>query len=188
MSATDEDQTWMRAYRRDDAEAFARIYGAYSDAVYGYLVKRIRDEAERDDLFQRIWMKFHRARDQWSPEYPLLQWLFVIARSEILDGRRARARSPFGWLSEDSEKALSRVVSAESNAIEDAREAETIAERMRAEGLSAEQVEVVRRRVFEEEDYAEIAARLGKSPVSVRKVFSRAIEKLRMSRASEDKR
>lgn len=188
MSATDQDQIWMRAYRRDDADAFARIYGAYSDAVYGYLVKRVRDEADRADLFQRIWLKFHRARDQWSPDYPLLQWLFVIARSEVLDGRRARSRSPFGKLTDDSEKALARVASAEPTFVEEEREAEAMTERMRAEGLSAEQVEVVRSRVFAEEDYAEIAARLGKTPVSVRKVFSRAIEKLRLARATGDKR
>jgi RNA polymerase sigma factor (sigma-70 family) len=187
----DRDELWMKAYRKDDPDAFAKIYGTYGDAVYGYLVKRVRDAEERDDLFQKIWMKFHRSRDLWSPEYPLLQWIFVIARSVILDRFRATKRTPFGALVEDSEGALSRIQApeeAKENSSADEKEERELVEEMRRAGLSEEQVEVVRRRIFSEEEYYQIANRIGKNAVSVRKIFSRAIEKIRLVRAEEGKR
>lgn len=186
MSAPDDlkrDLEWMTAYRQDDPDAFAKIYAAYADPVYGYLVKRMATEAERDDLFQKIWIKFHRARDQWSPEYPLLQWLFVIARSVRMDQYRENSHSPFGLVVDDSDRALARMAAPESPVGNDDGQAEeeALSKKMARQGLSEEQVEVVRQRVFAEEDYNAIAARLGKSPVSVRKIFSRAIEKMRVA-------
>lgn len=187
-STRERDHGLMRAYLRDDPEAFAGIYSAYSDAIYGYLVKRVRKESERDDLFQKIWLKFHRARAQWSPDYPLLQWLFVIARSVLLDGLRSQRRTPYGAMVEDSELALERIAAPESWEVDSAGEEAALTEEMVRGGLSEEQVEVVRSRVFAEEEYAEIAERLGKNAVSVRKIFSRAIERIRIARVEGEER
>jgi RNA polymerase sigma factor (sigma-70 family) len=150
--------------------------------VGGYLVKRVRSGAERDDLYQKIWLKFHRSREKWSSDYSLLQWLFVIARSVILDGLRSKKRSPDGNLVEDSEKELAAIASEDSSDRDSTQNEYELEEGFSQAGLSKEQCEVVRRRVFDEEEYEEIAEKIGKNATSVRKIFSRAIEKLRTKR------
>lgn len=177
------DVQWMEGYLRDEIDAFGKIYAAYSPAVYGYLAKRVSQLGERDDLFQKIWMKFHRSRESWSSEYSLLQWLFVISRSILLDQLRELKRSPQGNLLNDA-FLFSKIpagIDSEILAAESAAEEDELSETLVGKGLTPEQVNIIRSHVFQEEEYAAIALRLGKSAVSVRKIFSRAMEKLRKS-------
>lgn len=175
------DVQWMQGYLRDETDAFQKIYAEYSDAVYGYLAKRVSQEGDRDDLFQKVWMKFHRSREQWSSEYSLLQWLFVISRSVVLDRYRELKRSPYGKLADDVDVLLNipSETSAELLEAADAVEEAEIVKGLVREGLAPEQIIVIREYVFQEEDYKTIAQRLGKNSVSLRKGFSRAMEKLR---------
>jgi RNA polymerase sigma factor (sigma-70 family) len=183
----------MRRYLKDDATAFEAIYAAYADAVYGYLVKRVWEVEEREEAFQKIWLKFHRSRERWSPEYPLLQWLFVISRSVLIDRYRNAAHTALDRAEhpgEGLEKTLGNLVSEgpEERALEaesERTEAEIVGS-LRENGLSEDQVAVVSMRAIDEEEYERIAARLGKTPASVRKIYSRAIEKLKAMRWSPD--
>ena len=193
-SPSHSDLEWMQAYLQDDPGAFEKIYAAYSDAVYGYLVKRVSVEAERDDLFQKIWLKFHRSRTKWSSDYPILQWIFVISRSVLLDRYRETASSPFGHLSGD-DSVLERLPAEKEPPSEDSESEERseLEKEMVSQGLSADQIRVIREHVFQEEDYEDIAKRLGKSAVSVRKIFSRGMERLKkadflLSKISSKKR
>jgi RNA polymerase sigma factor (sigma-70 family) len=188
-----EDAEWMRRYLKDDASAFEAIYAAYADAVYGYLVKRVWEVEEREEAFQKIWLKFHRSRGRWSPEYPLLQWLFVISRSVLIDRYRNAAHTALDRAEhpgESLERTLANLPSESGGPEERILEAEEeraeaeLARDLRKTGLSEDQIAVVSMRAIDEEEYERIAARLGKTPASVRKIYSRAIEKLKTMRWS----
>ncbi len=179
------DLAWMSDYRKDVPEAFGKIYGAYSGHVYGYLRKRLKNAGDIDELFQKVWMKFHDSRENWSPDYPLLQWIFVISRSVLIDFFRSEGIRTEPLVSAESEfgkdvfrKAVAPP-SGEALEKEANEEMETIRTRLAHEGLTKEQVAVVQLRVFEEAEYDEIAKKIGKTSVSVRKIFSRAMEKLK---------
>lgn len=173
----ERDRAWMRGYLLDEVGSFQEIYAAYSGRVYSYLKRRLRNADDLEEVFQKIWMKFHQSRTGWSPEYPILQWLFVISRSVLTDHFRFEAHRGQGLVAIEV-NSLTSPSSIESVPNEE-EEKFRLEESFEKQGLSPEQIEVVRRHVFEEEDYMQIAQRLGKSPVSIRKTFSRALKRLR---------
>jgi RNA polymerase sigma-70 factor (ECF subfamily) len=196
MSDLATDREWMRSYLRDEKEGFDQIYARYSGAIYGYLGKRVQDSAERDDLYQRVWMKFHRSRVRWSDQYPLLQWLFVISRSVLLDHFRKEKRSPAisEFRRSEGKERQSLLDQIPDERPEPGIESERLAEReeldriLLEQGLSEDQVRVIEMHAIDEEDYESIARQTGKTSVTARKIFSRGIAKLKSSPWARSKR
>src|SRR5712691_8869034 len=75
--------------RGGDREAFAELYDEYVDRVYRYLLYRVRDTADAEDLtsevFTRAFANIHRYRWQGKS---FLAWLYTIARNAVTDRRR----------------------------------------------------------------------------------------------------
>src|SRR3954466_12690289 len=82
----------MRRYILGDNEAFRLLYARHSGRVYAYLRKKLDSPQETDEVFQACFLKFHQARDQYNPKYPILQWLYVISRTTLLDHVRKEGR------------------------------------------------------------------------------------------------
>ncbi len=61
-----------------DKDAFRTLVNKFSDRIYGYLVRSGVRASERDDLFQEIFLKVHRAATSYSAERPLSPWVFTI--------------------------------------------------------------------------------------------------------------
>lgn len=80
-----EDSKLMKLYLDEDHLAFNVIYYRYKDQVYSYLNKRLIDKQHIDDIFQNIFIKFHNSKKLYNFKYPLLQWIYIISRSEFLD-------------------------------------------------------------------------------------------------------
>jgi RNA polymerase sigma-70 factor (ECF subfamily) len=70
-------------HRGGDPEAFARLVGEYRRPVYSYLVRCGVTDADRDDLFQEIFIKIHAAAPQYDDERPLHPWLFTIVANTV---------------------------------------------------------------------------------------------------------
>ncbi|MEC9281798.1 MAG: sigma-70 family RNA polymerase sigma factor, partial [Bdellovibrionota bacterium] len=79
------DAALMRLYKDGDAMAFEVIYNRHKDRVYTYLNRRLHDSQVVEDVFQSVFIKFHKSRDSYSEEHPLLAWLYTITRSVTLD-------------------------------------------------------------------------------------------------------
>ena len=69
---------------------FAELIEAYRAPVFGYLVRSGIDEEDRDDLFQDIFIKIHRAAATYQPERPLHPWLFTIVCNTVRTHLRRR--------------------------------------------------------------------------------------------------
>lgn len=79
---------------RGEANAFAQLMHNYANPIYGYLVRSGIRPADRDDLFQQIFEKVHRASARGMPNGPVRPWLFAIAANTVRDAyRRAKVRS-----------------------------------------------------------------------------------------------
>lgn len=164
----------MQAYQAGDSLAFETLYLRSSPRLYGYLRKKLGSSPELDDVFQQVLLKLHRTRHAYDPRYRFEQWLFVIARTTVLDHFRKNRRTESLLQEQWTMKELGRGADAEAPDRE-----------VRLDGLTEVQRQVVEQKVVEELPYEEIAARLQRSEESVRQLFSRAIRKLRKSNSPE---
>ena len=75
--------------RSGDRVAFAELYDTHVDSVYRYLLYRVREPSDAEDLcsevFTRAFANIHRYRWQGKS---FLAWLYTIARNAVTDRRR----------------------------------------------------------------------------------------------------
>ena len=90
--ASDEDL--MRAYAAGDAGAFETLYGRHRLKLYRYLLRRLRDNALADELFQDVWQRVIAARAGWAPDAGFATWLYTIAHHRLGDHWRALKHRP----------------------------------------------------------------------------------------------
>ena len=81
-TARDERQLLLR-HRSGDPDAFACLVAEYRAPVYSYLVRSGVAEPDRDDLFQDIFIKIHRAAEHYQDDRPLHPWLFTIVANTV---------------------------------------------------------------------------------------------------------
>ncbi len=87
-----EERSWLARHRRGDASAFPALMAAYRQPVYSYLVRSGVAEADRDDVFQAIFLKIHAAAGSYDPARPLAPWLFTIVANSVRNHHRDRPR------------------------------------------------------------------------------------------------
>lgn len=88
------DRVLLERHVRGDRDAFAQLMKTYASPVYGTLARCGVPAAERDDLFQEVFEKVHRAAHKKLPDGPVRPWIFAIAINSVRDAfRRAKVRS-----------------------------------------------------------------------------------------------
>ena len=87
----------MRRYAEGDDAAFAAVYDAIADRVYGYLRRLARDEARAEELLQQTFLRMHLARGRFTPGAAVVPWAFAIARRLFLDDVRAARNAESQW-------------------------------------------------------------------------------------------
>jgi RNA polymerase sigma-70 factor (ECF subfamily) len=70
-------------HRDGDPEAFPHLVSRYRAPVYSYLIRCGVADADRDDLFQDIFIKIHQAARQYQADRPLHPWLFTIVANTV---------------------------------------------------------------------------------------------------------
>jgi RNA polymerase sigma-70 factor (ECF subfamily) len=161
------DEILMQAYLDGDAQAFRELYGRYSQAIYRFLRKRLTREEDAADVLQAVFLKFHRIRDRYQSKYSVLQWLYVVARSELVDFQRKNqslAQLEKNWLE------MSQTHSSASLNWVDWKDL--------LEALPEESRKIFVERALGDDDFEAIASRLGKEADAVRQVFRRTRLKL----------
>lgn len=160
---------------RRDRSAFRPIYLAHADAVFAYLVRRVRDPSLAEDLtadtFERALARI--GKFEWRGA-PLRAWLLRIADRAATDWLRRAHRRPMAELPPDD--LLPNRPSAEQGAVRRERNAQ-IVEAINV--LPAAQRQVVLMRLGEGVGHAEIARRLGRSEGAVRMLYTRGLRRVR---------
>lgn len=103
--AVHPERALLERYRDGDAGAFGAIVGAWQAPVYGYLARSGVAGAERDDLFQEVFLRVHRAlraepaaeedagTSESAPSGPVGPWIFAIAVNAVRSHfRKAKVR------------------------------------------------------------------------------------------------
>jgi RNA polymerase sigma-70 factor, ECF subfamily len=66
-------------HRDGDPDAFRALIAQHGGAVYGLLGRYGLTPSERDDVFQEVFVRVHRAAAVYREDRPLKPWLFTIA-------------------------------------------------------------------------------------------------------------
>lgn len=168
------DEELMLAFAlEDNLRAFETLYKRLSPKVYGYLRLRLQNSEDVDEVFQKVFAKLHSKRSSYNQDYRVLQWIFVIAKSTLLDHLKSAKR-----------KANLKEAIKNSEPLSQNDTHSSLSEQMNTnllKGLSTEAQAVVQLRVIDELEFDEISKLLGKSEASVRQILSRSIKKLRLS-------
>lgn len=147
--------------------AFHELYRRFSDKVYAFILKKCQNQADAEDIMQKVFIKIHESKHLYKKEYKFEQWLFVIARTAVIDffrtsSRYAKKISHLGNSSEPS--AFSNNALAFSDSLEQ---------------LNKDQKEMLEMKYIDELTYQEMAEHFKKSEVSLRKAISRLVLNLK---------
>jgi len=77
-------------HRNGDPEAFGKLVARYRSPVYSYLARCGVVDGDRDDLFQEIFIRIHRAANQYRVDRQLHPWLFTIVANKVRTYHRRR--------------------------------------------------------------------------------------------------
>jgi len=160
--------------RNCDVAAFGEIYDTHVDSVYRYLLYRVREPSDAEDLtsevFTRAFANIHRYRWQGKS---FLAWLYTIARNAVTDRRRrdrptVELDNAYGLAAEGPTAHDRAVLGEEVDALRGA-----------VKYLTGEQQEVLVLRFIENMSSREVATILGKNEGAIRALQFRALGRLR---------
>ena len=169
-----QEESLVRRAQQRDKEAFAQLYEEHFDKIYRYVVLRIGDKVEAEDMTQQVFVKALRSISsfRWKG-IPFSAWLFRIAHNQVVDYLRKKGKQATKPLNDSL--ALSN-----SNP-------QLIAERnldieqllLATKQLTEAQREVISLRFASELSVAQVAKVMGKSQGAVKALQHSAIVALR---------
>src|SRR6201993_2857826 len=165
-----DERLLIEAAQQDPAR-FADLYEINFERIYAYIVKRVRDRAETEDLTAEV---FHQAlanlkRFEWRG-IPFAAWLFRIAANLISDRWQRSGRE----IADDEKIDAAQVSPAE---IEEVERRATLFKLV--DTLPAEQKNVVVLRFVEQKSIKEVAREIRKTEGAVKQLQFRALSNLR---------
>ena len=150
----------------DKRARFAELYEQNFERVYAFVVRRVRDRAEAEDVVSEVFYKALKGIDGYEERgVPFVAWLYTIARNVVCD--RARQAGREEPLDDRDEPSSSHDV-----------ERRALLFRL-VDTLPTAQRDVLVARFAEQRSIADVARQLGRSEGAVKQLQLRAIEALR---------
>ena len=170
------DERLLIEAAQEDPACFAELYEINFERVYAFIVKRVQNRTETEDLTAEV---FHQAlanlkRFEWRG-IPFAAWLFRIAANLISDRWQRSGREVVDDVALESAQAESGKMGAAE--IEEAERRATLFRLV--ETLPVEQRRVVVLRFVEEKSIKEVAREIRKTEGAVKQLQFRALTSLR---------
>ena len=174
-----DERLLIEAAQKDPAR-FAELYAINFERVYAYVVRRVGDRADTEDLTSEV---FHHAlanlrRFEWRG-IPFAAWLFRIAANLISDRWQRTNREQVAEGAEQIES-----VQANSAEFEEVERKATLFRLV--DTLPAEQRRVVVLRFVEQKSIKEVAREIRKTEGAVKQLQFRALSSLRVRMGGAD--
>ena len=167
-----DDLTLVRQAKKDIA-AFSALYERYATQVYRYLLVRVGDVHEAQNLTSQTFMAAMKGLNTYHGQSPFPAWLLGIARNKTVD--LFRQRRPLCELDETVASGESRDDIEES--IDRRMAVEAVARKLQT--ISPDRAEALTLRLFGGLEVAEIARIMGKKESAVRMLVFRGLGDLR---------
>jgi RNA polymerase sigma-70 factor (ECF subfamily) len=168
------DERLLIQEAQKDPARFAELYECNFERVYAYVVRRVKDRSETEDITSEV---FHHAlanlqRFEWRG-IPFAAWLYRIAANLIADRWQRMGREP---IDDDPDQ----IEAAQGKSGNDFEEVERRATLFRlVEKLPVEQRRVVVLRFVEQKSIKEVAREIRKTEGAVKQLQFRALSGLR---------
>jgi RNA polymerase sigma-70 factor (ECF subfamily) len=167
----DSDEALMAAYLAGEEMAFRRLFLRYRGPLHRLMRRAVSDHHDAEELVQQTFLHLHRARHDFRPGSRLRPWLYTIAVNVRHQHVRRLMRHRRKLRAVAAERAGDATLPPNLLLFRTVRRAVAT--------LPTAQRHVVELHWFGGLSFAEIAARLGASPVAVRIRAHRGYEKLR---------
>jgi len=92
MEHRPEDSALMLRYRDGDVAAFEILYRRHKDALFRYLLRHCRQRAAAEDVFQEVWGRIIKSRDNYRPTAKFTTFLYHVAHNCFIDHIRRNKR------------------------------------------------------------------------------------------------
>ncbi|MBE0599169.1 MAG: sigma-70 family RNA polymerase sigma factor [Desulfuromonadales bacterium] len=171
MALTDEDL--MSAYADGDLQAFEVLYHRHKGKIFGYLLARLKNRDEAEEVFQQLFARLHQGRAHYRPEIPFLPWIFTISRNVMVD--HLRKQQVYRHHVTTSEELVAAAADVRPHQPAGSLGLPELA------ALTASQRKALELRFVEELTFGEIADQLQTSAVNARQILSRGMRRLRQT-------
>ena len=167
-----DDNDLMRLYvEKDDYRAFSEIYDRYNGKILAYITQRLFQQELANEVFQEVFLKIHKLRNSFDFSMPLSGWIFVIARSVLIDYLRRTKK--FQNQVEFDDSLITPVFDKKTE--------------LDLSFLKEAERALIESKFFQGEAYAELAERMSQTEASLRKRVSRILGKIRQNFLGEKK-
>ena len=92
MDETPEDSALMLRYRDGDVAAFEVLYQRHNNALYRYLLRLCHHRDTAEDIFQDVWGKIIKSRQNYRPTAKFSTFLYRVAHNCFIDHIRRNKR------------------------------------------------------------------------------------------------
>ena len=156
----------------EQSKALESFYRETAHVVFSYCRKKGLSSQDSEDIVQIAYSQIYNKRYKYNPDYSPMAWLFIITKSEAKDYRKKSAI--YGDYIKDYElfAELSQNTSTNPTHQQESQELDL-------SSLSDKEKMAVDLRYFAEKEFSEIAEALGLTETNVRKIISRAVQKLK---------
>jgi len=87
------EESLVRRAQQRDQEAFAQLYEENFDKIYRYIVLKIGNKTEAEDMTQQVFLNALKSISSFKWKgIPFSAWLFRIARNQVVDYLRKKTR------------------------------------------------------------------------------------------------
>lgn len=88
-----EEESLVQQAKQGDQQAFARLYEEHFDRIYRYVIVRIGDRLEAEDMTQQVFINALESISsfRWR-NVPFAAWLFRIAHNQVVDHLRKKGK------------------------------------------------------------------------------------------------
>lgn len=173
MPAVAEDDAELVRLAQQDLRKFTDLYERYVERVYRYLLIRMGNVADAEDLTSQTFMAAMENLHRYKGERPFLAWLFGIAKNKRADFYRKQKPET------DLETAVNLVDTETEPADEQMNrqmQIETISRKLQT--IAPERAEALSLRLFGNMEIPEIAQFMGKQEPAVRMLIHRGLRDL----------
>ncbi len=84
-----DSQNQLFAFRQGDLPAFEALFRLHQRAVYGWILRMVRNPAEAEDLTLETFVRIYRAHARFDPSRGFEAWARTIATRTALDWMRS---------------------------------------------------------------------------------------------------
>lgn len=171
---TEDERTLIARAVDGDGDAFGVLYARHMDAIYRYIVMRIGDTIQAEDLTEEVFVRAWEALPRYRPrQHPFTSWLYRIAHNLVVD--TYRKREPLAVPRSDLEVQQASGSSPES-LVERMQDLSSLSAAVQQ--LDDEEQQVILLRFVDNLSHREVGQIIGKSEGASRVVQHRALARL----------